>query len=231
MSSIATFAEVAPAADLLRTLRVLRAAAGEEAPRVRLRFRSAEVSPSSERADEEADLIKRVADGDRDDALLELYRRYATPLYRLGVRLLRDTNEAEDLVQETFVRLWRGAGRYDPEQASVRSFVFLIGRRVAIDVHRRSTSRPVASGDDPVDLDRHAVDGEDDRLLRALEIREALESLSGKHREVLELGYDEDLSQAQIAERLEVPLGTVKTRTYHALRALRSEFDRRQLRV
>nr|MBA2638166.1 sigma-70 family RNA polymerase sigma factor [Solirubrobacterales bacterium] len=96
----------------------------------------------------EARLLAEVASGEHGRPLAELYAQYATPLYRLGLRLLRERGPAEELVQETFVRLWQSAGRFDPEQASVRTFVFLVGRRVAVDLQRRAAARPpLASGD------------------------------------------------------------------------------------
>jgi RNA polymerase sigma-70 factor (ECF subfamily) len=178
-------------------------------------------------ASEEAALLRRVAAGDHREALGVLHDRHATRIYRLGLRLLGDRGRAEELVQETFVRLWQSAARFDPERSTVGGFVLLLARRAAVDVLRRSAVRPVhvaldgASGDEPVSDDQVA------QLVEGLAVREALEALSPDHRRVLELGYDEDLTQTQIAARLELPLGTVKSRTYHALRALREELGRR----
>lgn len=173
--------------------------------------------------DEEAALLERVAAGDRGAPLVELYRRYEGRLYGLGLRLLRDRGLAEELVQETFVRLWRNAGQFDPERGSVRAFVFTIARRLAIDLWRRPSSRPFepdpeerAGGGDPVE-----------QALVGITVRDAMNSLSGDHRQVLELSYDEQLTQVQIAERLGVPLGTVKSRTFHALRAMKQALAER----
>lgn len=184
-----------------------------------------------DRAAAEAALMSRIAAGDREAPLIELYDRYASSVYRLGIRMLGDQGRAEELVQETFVRLWQSSGRFDPTQSSARSFLFVLAHRAAVDLRRRIAARPALAAVDPERLEEPAGADEADRMLAGVEVREALESLSPKHREVLELGYDHDLSQRQIAERLDVPLGTVKTRTYHALRALRSEFDRRGLHV
>jgi RNA polymerase sigma-70 factor (ECF subfamily) len=178
----------------------------------------------------EAALVGRIAAGEREEPLIELYDRYATPIYRLGVRLLGDRGQAEDLVQETFLRLWRSAPRFDPGQSSVRSYVFMLARRAVVDAHRRAAVRPSVAGEP--DPEHHAAPGplpEEafERLCVGLEVRDALDGLAHKHREVLELGYDEQLSQREIAARLGIPLGTVKTRTYHALRALRDELERR----
>ena len=172
---------------------------------------------------EEALLLGRVAAGDDGEPLVALYRRYSARLYGLGLKLLGERGMAEELVQETFVRLWRSAGRYDPERGSVRAFLFTIARRTAVDLLRRSASRPLAS-QEHVDL---IDDDSFDSLLLSLEVRDALEALSEKHRSVLELMLDEDLGQAEIAERLAIPVGTVKTRTFYGLRALRLELEER----
>lgn len=184
-----------------------------------------------DRAAAEAALVARIAAGDRETPLIALYDRYASSVYRLGIRMLGDQGRAEELVQETFVRLWQSAGRFDPALSSARSFLFVLAHRAAVDLRRRMAARPALAAVQPDRIEDAGVGDETERMLAGVEVREALESLSPKHREVLELGYDHDLSQRQIAERLQVPLGTVKTRTYHALRALRSEFDRRGLRV
>jgi len=106
-------------------------------------------------------------------------------------------------------------------------------RRAAGDFRRRPASRPIAGAYEQESTLEAEVDepaGESyDRLLLSLDVRDALRSLSLKHREVLELHFDEDLTQTQMAERLGVPLGTVKTRAYYALKALRLELEERGL--
>ncbi len=178
---------------------------------------------------EEAGLMARVAAGDSGEPMVALYQRYGSPLYGLGLRLLGDRGMAEEMVQETFVRLWRSAARFDAEKGSVRTFTYTIARRVAVDLHRRTASRPLPTqaGDD-ADLEGLG-DEEFDRLLLSLDVRAALTALSPKHREILELHFDADLTQGQVAERLAIPLGTVKTRTYYGLQALRLELEERGL--
>jgi RNA polymerase sigma-70 factor, ECF subfamily len=94
---------------------------------------------------EETLLLGRVAAGDHGRPLVQLYDLYSARLYGLGLRLLGDRGMAEELVQETFLRLWRSAARFDPERGSVRTFVFTIARRVAVDLIRRPASRPLAT--------------------------------------------------------------------------------------
>lgn len=165
----------------------------------------------------DAALLAQVAAGDRTVALRELYQRYERRLYGLGVRLLGDPSLAEELVQETFVRLWRKAGQFDPDKGTAATFIFTAARRIAIDLWRRPSSRPFQ----PEAEDAAAPGDAMERVLVGLTVRHALDSLSPDHREVLELTYQHGLKQAEIAERLGVPLGTVKTRTYHALRGLK----------
>jgi RNA polymerase sigma-70 factor (ECF subfamily) len=181
---------------------------------------SAAATPAADtRSDTE--LLLAMAAGHRSEPMHELYRRYAPRIYGLGVQLLSDRGLAEELVQETFVRLWRAADRFNPERGSPPSFIFAITRRLAIDLWRRPSSRPLGADSPPPD------DDQVDHLLLRLDVRAALDSLSDAHREILELSYGGQLKQVEIAARLGIPLGTVKTRSYHALRSLRAALDRR----
>jgi RNA polymerase sigma-70 factor (ECF subfamily) len=173
----------------------------------------------------DAALLAELASGDRGEPVRELFRRYAPRLYGLGVQLLSDRGLAEELVQETFVRLWRSAAAFDPAKGSPESFIFTVARRLAIDLWRRPSSRPLDAEASPPPTEDQV-----DRVLNRLGVREALATLSDAHREVLELSYREQLKQAEIAARLGIPLGTVKTRTYHALRALKTALDERGIR-
>ena len=169
-------------------------------------------------AHEEAHLVAQIAAGDSGTPMAELYRRYAERLYRYGLQALGDAGLAEEMVQECFVRLWRNAGQFDPARGSVAAYLIVIGRSVAADIRKRPSSRPLEQLDEgrlPPQLDSV------DQILSGLMVREAIDSLSPAHRQVLMLS-EAGLTQSQIAARLELPLGTVKTRTFHALRALRA---------
>ncbi|HLY84113.1 MAG TPA: sigma-70 family RNA polymerase sigma factor [Acidimicrobiales bacterium] len=172
----------------------------------------------------DTDLLAAVAGGERDEPLRELYRRYAGRIYGLGVQLLGDRGLAEELVQETFVRLWRNAGRYDPARGSPGAFIFTIARRLAVDLWRRPSSRPAEAAPAPPPADDQV-----DRLVVRLGVRDALDSLSEAHRQVLELSYRGELKQTDIAQKLGIPVGTVKTRSYHALRALKAALEARDI--
>lgn len=171
---------------------------------------------------EEADLLVRAAAGDHEPALRALYRRYEVRLYGFGLRLLGDRGLAEELVQESFVRLWQSAGRFDPERGTVRALLFTIARRAAADLRRRPSSRQFEPEADAGALDEHA-----DEVLLSVTVRDAMMSLSPAHREVLVLAYDHDLRLTDIAAHLQLPLGTVKTRSFYALRALRQALRER----
>jgi RNA polymerase sigma-70 factor (ECF subfamily) len=171
----------------------------------------------------EAELLALVAAGDTGEPMRRLYDSYERRLYGLGLHLLREPGLAEELVQETWLRVWRSAGRFDPERGSARTFILTIARRVAVDLWRRPSSRAFAAELE----DSAAVAARVDEILLAVTVRDAMTALSPAHREVLELVYDEDLKLADVARRLRIPLGTAKTRAHHALRALRRELEQR----
>ena len=187
----------------------------------------ATVDSAGQVAEDEAALLARVAAGDRGAPLEELYGRYERRLYGLGLRLLGDQGLAEELVQETFVRLWQQARRFDPARGTVSTFLFAIARRIAVDLWRRPSSRPF----EPEQAEQaEAAAGADDPLdgvLQSLAVRDAMQSLSPAHRQILELFYGHDRKQSEIAELLGLPLGTVKTRSYYALRALKLALQER----
>lgn len=182
--------------------------------------RSEVAGQAAARAEAEAALLARMADGD-DEAVAALYDAYAGPVYGFGLRRLGDPPLAEELVQVVMTRVWRLAGRYEPSRGSVRTWVFTIARTAAIDLYRRrSRAEPTAAPPEQAE----AVD-ELEWLLRAEAVRAALDRLSTEHREVLDLAYFRGWAQHEIAHRLNLPLGTVKSRTFYALKAFRLACD------
>ncbi len=170
---------------------------------------------------EDVELVRRVADRDTD-ALRTLYDRYGGMVYGLAYRVLGDRHLAEDCAQEAFVSLWRGAARFDPGRARLTTWLFAITRNTAIDMVRRRASRPAEplpenwqsdESPDTADLVATAEHGE--------QVAAALAELPPPQLEALSLAYFEGLSHAEIAERLDVPLGTVKGRIRLALDRLR----------
>jgi RNA polymerase sigma-70 factor, ECF subfamily len=175
-------------------------------------------------AREEADLVARIAGGDLGEPMDELYRRYAGRLFRIGLHLLGNAGLADELVQECFLRLWRTAGRFDTSRGTVAGYLTMMSRSIASDLRRRPSSRPLLPVEDtqmPPQPDNA------DKIVEAVMVRDALDSLRPAHREVLMLCHAEGLTQSQIAERLGLPLGTVKTRMYHGLRALKAALAER----
>jgi RNA polymerase sigma-70 factor, ECF subfamily len=171
-------------------------------------------------ADEE--LVGQVAQGDKQ-ALSELYDRYARPVYATGVRLLRDSHLAEDLVQDAFTNVWRGAASFDPKQASFATWLYRLTRNRAVDLNRRKRVRPMSAGEEPL---RNVSGGpEPEASVDLWDVAKALSRISDDHREVLNLAYFEGLSQREISQRTGVPLGTIKSRTTAALKRLRQVME------
>ena len=156
-----------------------------------------------------------------DDAMVtELYRQYRAPLMSYVLRLTAgDRQHAEDVVQETMVRAWRQAGQLDQTEPSLMPWLVTVARRIVIDDKRRRSARPAETGDDMLENTPVADTTED--LLRKVVVAEALQALSPAHREVLNETILRDRTVNQAAEVLGIPVGTVKSRVYYALRALR----------
>lgn len=130
-----------------------------------------------------------------------------------------DGGLAQEMVQETFVRLWRTAGQFDAGRASVGRYLYVIADSVAADLRKRPSSRPLLPVEDAnIPPQPDSVDQIIDRVI----VWEAVDTLSPAHAEVIRLAHEEELPQSQIAERLNLPLGTVKTRHHHAMRAVRT---------
>jgi RNA polymerase sigma-70 factor (ECF subfamily) len=180
-------------------------------------------------AADDRELVARMSAGD-DTALAQLYDRWSRAIYALVVHLVRDGDDAEDVVEEAFWQAWRQASRYEASRGAVGTWLLTIARSRALDrlrTRRRLREEPLT----PVLLgDREASSlgtSSDDPARRAelLERRErvagALRSLPPEQRQVLELAYFAGLSQTEIADRTGQPLGTVKTRTRLAAQKLR----------
>jgi RNA polymerase sigma-70 factor (ECF subfamily) len=157
---------------------------------------------------------------DDDMIVTELYRQYRSPLMSYVLRLTAgDRQQAEDIVQETMVRAWRQARKLDLAEPSLMPWLATVARRIVIDDNRRRSARPTETGDTM--LENVPVTDMTDDLLRKVIVVDALQSLSAAHREVLNETILRDRTVNEAADVLGIPVGTVKSRVYYALRALR----------
>jgi RNA polymerase sigma factor (sigma-70 family) len=174
-------------------------------------------------------VVERFAQGE-PDAVRQIYDAYGRLVFTIANRVLGNRSLAEEATQQTFLQAWRGAASYDAKR-EIGPWLATIARRVAIDVHRREARRPTT----PLDA---AVAGESaaatDAALITMPpsaeqteavwmVREAIDGLPDDEREIVRLQHLEQFTQSEIAERLNLPLGTVKSRSYraHKLLALR----------
>jgi RNA polymerase sigma-70 factor, ECF subfamily len=170
----------------------------------------------------DAELIVRIADGDRV-AFDELYRRYARPVLGLALRRLGDRGRAEDAMQEAFAAVWRSAGSYKPERGAGAPWLYTVARNAIVDGLRRTPEPPAEVPDASTPEDGPPERAEASWL--AWRVHRALEELPEHERPVIELAYYSGLSQSEIATYLDLPLGTVKTRTRSALMRLADELE------
>ena len=167
-------------------------------------------------------LIVRIAGGDRR-AFDELHGRYARAVLGLALRRLGDRGRAEDATQEAFLAIWRSARTYDPSRGRGAPWLYAVARNAITDGLRR-TPEPVAELEDGPGRDPDPAD-EAESGWTAWRVHRALEVLPAHERPVIELAYWRGLSQSEISARLEIPLGTVKTRTRSALARLADALD------
>ena len=168
-------------------------------------------------------LIQQVAKQDRD-AFSQLYDRFSTLVFSLAMRMLKARSDAEDLLQEVFVQVWRQAQNYSAERGSPEAWIINIARSRAIDKIRsiRRMQKSFVLTDDPAraespeNVESSAAESE-----TRLTMNSALANLPDPQRKVLELAYFDGLTQNEIADRLAEPLGTVKTRMRSGIQKLR----------
>jgi RNA polymerase sigma-70 factor (ECF subfamily) len=173
-------------------------------------------------AESDSRLIERIGHGDRD-AFDQLYRRFARPVLAMAVRQLGDNGRAEDAAQETFAAVWRSARSYRSERGSGSAWLYAVARHAIIDRARQKREQPAEIPDEATESAGPAQRAEDSWL--AWRVHSALEQLPERERVVIELAYWSGLSQTEIASYLDVPLGTVKTRTRTGLARLAGLLD------
>jgi RNA polymerase sigma-70 factor (ECF subfamily) len=148
------------------------------------------------------------------------YAAHARELYGFALRSLADGGLAEEAVQETFVRAWRAGDRFDPELGSVRTWLFAILRNVVIDLGRARAGRERLTSSPPEVAEEPLED-----LLLTWQVEEALRRIGEAHRQVLVETHLRGRPYAELAAELGVPEGTIKSRVYYGLRALRNALE------
>jgi RNA polymerase sigma-70 factor, ECF subfamily len=184
--------------------------------RLRLGMAGGPPNPDDDAAIDAA-LVAAMANGDRD-ALSQLYERHSGLLLGLAMRIVRDRREAEDLLHDVFLEAWRSAKDFDPKRGRVRTWLAIRMRSRALDL-QKSARVSRNAGDSGLDLliDEGASASPDHAL-----VRRALADLGPDQRRVLELAYFEGLSCTEIAARIDIPVGTVKSRIAAGLERLRA---------
>jgi RNA polymerase sigma-70 factor (ECF subfamily) len=161
-----------------------------------------------------------------EDMLREMYEHDRTVLFSYVLRLTRgDAQHAEDIVQETMLRAWQNARKLGARRAQLRPWLATVARNVFIDAHRRLSSRPQETDADAIEY--VPVADESDNVLASIAITNAMTGLSAAHRQVLVELYYRGKTLQDTAATLGIPVGTVKSRAYHALRALKVILEER----
>lgn len=173
-------------------------------------------------------LVERIMAGD-EGALAALYDRYAGMLYAMLVRILRDTGAAEEVLQDLFLQLWRGASRFDTSRGSLPAWLLVIGRNRALSRLRGKERREILEDPQEFSIESAVSPGNlEDEAARAQlmqRLQGAMAALPAEQREAVELAYFEGMTQTEIAERTGSPLGTVKSRVRAAMQTLKQIFE------
>lgn len=183
---------------------------------------SARVSPGVTAAEQSAPELAG------DAGVRAAYQAHGPELYRFALRQLRDGGAAQDVVQEVFLRAWRSAGSFDPEVASLRVWLFAITRNVVVDHVRRSAARPNEVGGTTAERlsELAGVDGRfEESVVTGWVVEEALRRVSAEHREALVEVHLRGRPGVEVAVELGVPIGTVRSRVFYGLKALRLAMD------
>jgi RNA polymerase sigma-70 factor (ECF subfamily) len=171
----------------------------------------------------EAKIVAAIAAGD-SEALSELYDRYSGMLLGLATKVLRDSAEAEEVLQEAMLQAWRQASRYDPARSSVSTWLVLITRSRAIDrLRSRKVVQKTVTAAQHEKVSMHTSPegvGNVFMLERRKRLAVELAKLPQEQRQVLEMAFYQGMTQSEISSRTDTPLGTVKTRTLLAMRKL-----------
>lgn len=180
------------------------------------------MTSASARSGAEDELLARIAQADTH-AFETLYQEYGSAVYSLAFTLLRDGQAAQEVAQEVFLAIWRGAREFDPQRGTARTWILSLAHHKGVDAVRRQrmrANRPLEEG--AVGATTPDISGEVLERVVGEQVRAALQTLSREHREAIVLAYYGGYTQQEIAKRLSVPLGTVKTRIRDGMIRLRS---------
>lgn len=170
-----------------------------------------------------ADLMARIVAQDQS-AMAELYDQYATLVYGMALRVLQNATLAEEATQDTFMKIWRQAARWNPERGALSSYLLTIARYTAVDRLRkeqRASPWTAVGLDERLHLTGESGVAENLRVFDKALLRELLAQLPREQAEAIELAYFGGLSHTEIADRTSTPLGTVKSRLRDGMRQLR----------
>ncbi|MGX7680225.1 RNA polymerase sigma factor [Jatrophihabitans sp. DSM 45814] len=167
---------------------------------------------------DDAELASRFADGD-PDTIRVVYQTYGRLVYSVAYKVLGDVALAEDATQQTFIQAWRAASSYDPSR-ELGPWLATIARRAAIDVFRHERRHRNLDGIESVENALVSPPPSAEQISDVWEVRKALEKLPDQDRELIRMQHYQELTHSEIAERLSIPVGTVKSRTFRAHRRL-----------
>ncbi len=196
-------------------------------------MRRGSIRPSTpaEEASQDTDLIARIREGS-SEALEEIYRRYSSPVYSRVWKILQNPDESEDVALDVFLQIWRQAATYDASRGAPPAWIFTLARSRAIDrlrARHRKEDRTISFDDPRVILDPLDEEAAPDQVAAFRQnrdaMREAMRFLSVPQRQAVELAFFQGLTHVEIASKLGLPLGTVKTRIRQGLIRLRRRLD------
>ena len=163
----------------------------------------------------DSQLLERLDDDRTGESLRTLYRRYSDELYGFAYQALGDRGAADEVVQDVFTSVWRHANTYNERRGSFRTWVYRIARNAVIDKRRRRSVRPALS------VYEETPENEQGALDESIEQAALLARLTPEHREVVRLAHYEGMTMREIAEAKGLPIGTIKSRAWYAMRSLR----------
>lgn len=169
-------------------------------------------------AEEDFLLIKAIADGN-ENAFGEMYRRYQQPIYNYLLRIIQDDAGADDILQEVFLAVWQGAGKFR-QKSTVKTWIYRIAYKQSISWLRKHHRKPHLIELEEVIDDNESPEETAMATIRNAQLKRAMAGLGPKHRAVLDLAFVHDMSYTEIAEILNCPIGTVKSRMSYALQNL-----------